>query len=90
MLMKMDQKKNRELVVGQANRFGAESGTLDKYFRAFDYEKIAPSVYKVTPRVDLNDGEYGFYGESTPIAGYGYFGAGVSPKIFHFGIRRAR
>lgn len=91
-LVKMDQKKNaRELVVGQVNVFGAESGTLDKHSRAFDYEKIAPGVYKVTPRVDLDDGEYGFfYGGSTPIAGYGYFGAGLSPKIFDFGIRRPR
>lgn len=91
-LVKMDQKKNaRELVVGQANLFGAESGTLDKYSRAFDYEKLAPGVYKVVPRVDLEDGEYGFfYGGATPIAGYGYFGAGISPKIFDFGIRRPR
>lgn len=91
-LVKMDQKKkSRELVVGQANLFGAESGTLDKYSRAFDYEKLAPGVYKVVPRVDLDDGEYGFfYGGATPIAGYGYFGAGISPKIFDFGIRRPR
>jgi hypothetical protein len=91
-LVKMDQKKNaRELVVGQVNLFGAESGTLDKYSRAFDYEKIAPGVYKVIPRTDLDDGEYGFfYGGSTPIAAYGYFGAGISPKIFDFGIRRPR
>lgn len=91
-LVRMDQKKNsRELVVGQANVFGAESGTLDKYSRAFDYEKLAPGVYKVVPRADLEDGEYGFfYGGATPIAGYGYFGAGISPKIFDFGIRRPR
>jgi hypothetical protein len=90
-LVKMDKKKNgRELVVGQFNAFGAQSGTLDKYSRAFDFEKIAPGVYKVTPRADLDLGEYGFfYGGSTPIAGYGYFGAGVSPKIFDFGIKRA-
>jgi hypothetical protein len=91
-LVKMDEKKNgRELVVGQANVFGAQSGTLDKYSRAFDSEKIAPGVFKVTPRNDLQEGEYGFfYGGATPIAGYGYFGAGVSPKIFDFGIELAR
>jgi hypothetical protein len=91
-LVKMDQKKNgRELIVGQANVFGAQSGTLDKYSRPFDYEKLAPGVYKVTPRVDLDEGEYGFfYGGSTPIAGYGYFGAGMSPKIFDFGVKRSR
>jgi hypothetical protein len=91
-LVMMDEKKNnRELTVGQFNAFGAQSGTLDKYSRPFDYEKIAPGVYKVTPRVDLADGEYGFfYGGSTPIAGYGYFGAGISPKIFDFGIKLPR
>ena len=91
-LVMMDEKKNnRELTVGQFNVFGAQSGTLDKYSRPFDYEKIAPGVYKVTPRVDLADGEYGFfYGGSTPIAGYGYFGAGMSPKIFDFGINLPR
>jgi hypothetical protein len=91
-LVKMDQKKNgRELTVGQFSVFGAQSGTLDKYSRAFDYEKIAPGVFKVTPRADLPDGEYGFfYGGSTPVAGYGYFGAGVSPKIFDFGIKLPR
>lgn len=31
-----------------------------------------------------------FYGGSTPIAGYGYFGAGMSPKIFDFGVKRLR
>jgi len=91
-LVKMEEKKNgRELIVGQANVFGAQSGTLDKYSRAFDYDKIAPGVYKVTPRADLDQGEYGFfYGGSTPIAGYGYFGAGMSPKIFDFGVKHAR
>lgn len=91
-LVKMDGKKNsRELTVGQFNLFGAESGTLDKYSRPFDYEKVAPGVYKVTPRIDLTDGEYGFfYGGSTPIAGFGYFGAGISPKIFDFGVKLPR
>ena len=91
-LVKMDQKKNgRELTVGQFSVFGAESGTLDKYSRPFDYEKLAPGVYKVTPRIDLDEGEYGFfYGGSTPIAGYGYYGAGMSPKIFDFGVKERR
>ncbi|MFN2453486.1 MAG: hypothetical protein ABR577_04635 [Pyrinomonadaceae bacterium] len=91
-LVKMEEKKNgRELIVGQANMFGTQSGTLDKYARPFDYEKLAPGVYKVTPRTDLADGEYGFfYGGSTPLATYGYFGANVSPKIFDFGIKLPR
>ena len=48
---------------------------MDKATRRFKVEKLAPGVYKVTPRVDLDEGEYGFfYGGSAPIAGYGYFG----------------
>jgi hypothetical protein len=91
-LVKMEEKSNsRELVVGQVNLFGAQSGTLDKYSRPFDYEKIAPGVYKVTPRVDLADGEYGFfYGGAAPLPTYGYFGAGGGPKVFDFGVSLVR
>lgn len=91
-LVKMEEKGNsRELTVGQFNAFGAQSGTLDKYARAFDYEKVAPGVYKVTPRVALEDGEYGFfYGGSAPLATYGYFGAAGGPKVFDFGVTLAR
>jgi hypothetical protein len=87
-MVKMDEKtKTRELVVGQYNLFGAQSGTLDKYARPFDYEKVAPGVYKVTPKEDLIKGEYGlFYGGSSPIATYGYFGAPGGSKVFDFGI----
>src|SRR5205085_11122870 len=89
-LVKMEEKDNsRELVVGQYNLFGAQSGTLDKYARPFDYEKVAPGVFKVTPRADLAGGEYGFfYGGSAPLATYGYFGPGGGPKIFDFGVKR--
>lgn len=83
-LVKLDTKENsREVTVSQANVFGAQSGTMDKAVREFTYEKIAPGVYKVTPKVDLNDGEYGFYN-----------GGGAGPsggaKIFDFGIRLPR
>jgi hypothetical protein len=91
-MVKMEEKKtSRELTVGQFNVFGAQSGTLDKYARPFDYEKLAPGVYKVTPKIDLTDGEYGiFYGGSSPIATYGYFGAPGGSKVFDYGIKLAR
>lgn len=83
-MVKLDVKKTgREVIVSQANVFGAESGTLDKYARAFGYEKIAPGVYKVYPKEDLVEGEYGFYfggGEATAS----------SAKIFDFGIKLPR
>ena len=83
-LVKMDVKKSgREVVVSQANVFGAESGTLDKYARGFSYDKIAPGVYKVYSKEDLAEGEYGFY------FGGGQEGASFG-KIFDFGIRLPR
>ena len=72
---------SREVTVSQANAFGAQSGTMDKSARAFTVEKLAPGVYRVTPQVDLTEGEYGFYN-----------GGGAGPsggaKIFDFGIKR--
>jgi hypothetical protein len=53
---------------------------MDKASRAFHYEKIASGVYKVTPQVDLTDGEYGFYN----AAGVGPSGGA---KIFDFSIK---
>ena len=83
-LVQLDQKSNtREVIVMQANAFGAESGTMDKASRAFHYEKVAPGVYKVTPQTDLTDGEYGFYN----AAGIGPSGGA---KIFDFSIRLPR
>ena len=81
-LVQFNAKSNgREVTVSQANVFGSQSGAMDKSSRGFNYEKIAPGVYRVTPQVDLADGEYGFYNAA---------GAGPSggAKIFDFGIRR--
>lgn len=80
-LVKFDTKSNsREVTVSQVNAFGAQSGTMDKAARGFTVEKLGPGVFRVTPQVDLTDGEYGFYN-----------GGGVGPsggaKIFDFGIK---
>jgi len=90
-LLKLETKKNsREVVVGQFNAFGAQGGALDKYVQPFDYEKLAPGVFKVTPRGNLADGEYCFfYGGATPLPTYGY-GVVGGPKVFDFGIRVSR
>src|ERR1044071_630887 len=83
-LVQLNQKSNtREVTVMQANAFGAQSGTMNKASRAFKFEKIAPGVYKVTPQVDLTDGEYGCYN----AAGVGPSGGA---KIFDFGIKLPR
>lgn len=72
-------KKNRELVVGEFNAFSAEGGVQEESIVPFDYEKIGPGVYKVSPKGDLIKGEYCFfYGGSAPAAGSG--------KVFDFGM----
>lgn len=88
-LVKMDQKKNsRELIVGQMNAFGAQSGTLDKYVQLFEYEKLAPGIFKVTPKTPLSAGEYCFYyAGATPLPTYGMVGATGGGKVFDFGVK---
>jgi hypothetical protein len=82
-LVQLDAKSNtREVIISQANAFGAQSGTMDKAAREFGYEKLGPGVYKVTPKVDLAEGEYGFYNGGAGPAG--------GAKIFDFGIRVPR
>lgn len=83
-LVQLNAKENsRNVTVAQANAFGSQSGTMDKASRSYDYEKVAPGVYKVTPNIDLIDGEYGFYN----AAGLGPSGGA---KIFDFGIKLPR
>jgi hypothetical protein len=74
-------KSGREVIVSQANVFGAESGTLDSYAWGFSYEKVEPGVYKVFVKEDLTEDEYGFYFDG------GEAGASVA-RIFGFGIKR--
>jgi hypothetical protein len=82
-LLKMEVKKsNREVIIGQANVLGAQSGTMDKYAQAFDYEKVSPGIYKVTPRTGLAPGEYCFAYASQIAAGFS--------KVFDFGVSPAR
>lgn len=91
-LVRMEVKKNsRELVVGQMNAFGAQSGALDKYVQPFDYEKLSPGIFKVTPKGNLTEGEYCFfYGGATPLPTYGMIGATGGGKVFDFGVKKAQ
>ncbi|MBX7223362.1 MAG: hypothetical protein K1Y36_25845 [Blastocatellia bacterium] len=86
-LVKMEPKGNsRELVVGQMNAFGAQSGTLDKYVQQFDYEKVAPGIFKVKTK-GLTEGEYCFYyAGNTPMPTYGVIGSVGGGKVFDFGV----
>jgi hypothetical protein len=87
-LVKVDvKKKSRELVVGQISAFGAGGGVQDKAVREFDLERIRPGVYKVTPKEDLEPGEYAFfYGGNTAMATYGFTGPIGGGKVYDFGI----
>ncbi len=80
----------RAFVAGKLNLWaGATSGAPPKVLRETGYEKQAPGVYKVTPRVVLSPGEYGFYyAGSAPLATYGFAPATASGgnKIFTFRV----
>lgn len=69
----------RQLVIGRFNAYsGSQFGPEDKAIRGFDYEKVAPGIYKVCPKQDLASGEYGFF----------YGGqAGSAGKVFDFAIQ---
>jgi len=75
---------DRELVMGQANAFGASTGTQSKDTVPFDFEKVKPGIYKVQPRSDVEPGEYCFYyGGSAQAMG------ATGGKVFDFGINPA-
>jgi hypothetical protein len=75
-----DKDNLRQLVVGQFNAYsGSQFGPEDKAIRAFDFEKLLPGIYKVCPKQDLANGEYGFF--------YGGHSAGGGGKVFDFAIQ---
>lgn len=68
----------RTLVMGSLNAYsGGESGAEGKSVRSFDFQKLAPGIYKVSPKENLASGEYGFY--------YGAQTGGG--KVFDFGVK---
>jgi hypothetical protein len=83
-LARLDVRKStRELGVGERGDYtGQQTGVSGKSVRAFDYEKLAPGVYKVRPKEDLDDGEYCFFFAGAVAAS----GGGGGPKLFDFGI----
>ena len=83
-------KRHRHFVAGKFNVWGGtRSGAPPKALRETSYEKEAPGVYRVTPRVILAPGEYGFYyAGSAPLSAYGFAVGGASSgnKIFTFSV----
>jgi hypothetical protein len=78
----------RRLVIGSMNAYaGGTSGAEAKSVRSFDFEKLAPGIYKVVSKEPLPNGEYGFFYGGSPTGGYGIFAANsTGGKVFDFGI----
>lgn len=78
----------REAKVGQFTIAGAKAGVMDKDRIPFDYERIAPGVFKVTPQTTLSPGEYGFIYATSGGSGPGAAGVGATTsRIFDFSVK---
>lgn len=88
-LVRFDVKKDRrETRIGSLNLAGAKSGVMDKDRIAFDYEQVAPGVFRVSPGAELEPGEYGFLYSVSAGGGPGIWSSGTgSARIFDFAIR---
>jgi hypothetical protein len=75
---------NREVTIGKANAFGAKGGLSDEYVVAFDAEELGNGVFKITPKIDLKNGEYAFY---LINSGNSNASSAVGSKFFDFGIK---
>jgi hypothetical protein len=62
----------------EAGFLGGEAGVPEKTARQFEYQRLGPGFHKVTPKGDLQDGEYAFL-YSPPMA--------TAVKIFDFGVK---
>jgi len=78
---------SRETVVMSGNAFGMSSGSDDKKTISFDFVKLRPGVYKVTPKAPLVPGEYGIIGSSQGSAFFG--GSASASHVFDFGVNKA-
>lgn len=87
-LIRFDVKKDRrETRVGSMNLAGAKAGVMDKDRIPFDYEQVTPGVFKVTPSLDLPEGEYGFLYSVSAGTGPGMWSNGTgSARIFDFAV----
>lgn len=75
---------NREVTIGKSNAFGAKGGLSDEYVMEFTAESIGNGVFKITPKMPLKNGEYGFY---LINSGNSNASSAVGAKFFDFGVR---
>jgi hypothetical protein len=87
-LLKFDVKsETRETTIGKFNAYGSSGGTDEKAVVAFDYVKLRPGVYKVTPKAPLQSGEYGFIAAGGTVVAGPFVAAGTSnSRVFDFGV----
>lgn len=83
-LVEFKQKKNRrEARVGSVGIGGIKAGVRDKDQIGFDFEEVAPGVFRVWLGAGLTPGEYGFVYSMGGATGNG---GGGNTRIFDFSI----
>ncbi len=75
---------NREVTIAKVNAWGAKGGLSDEYVVAFDFEDLGNGVFKITPKIDLKNGEYGFY---LLNSGNSNASNAIGAKFFDFGVK---
>ncbi|MET4898261.1 hypothetical protein RN629_14035 [Sphingomonadaceae bacterium jetA1] len=86
-LVRFDVKKDhREARVGSFSIGGAKSGVMDKDRIAFTYDRVANGVFRVSPNMPLEPGEYGFLYSISAGGGPGMFDKNTMTKVFDFSI----
>ena len=75
---------NREITISKRNAYGVKGGLSDEYVIPFTSEELGNGVFKVTPNIDLKNGEYGFY---LINSGSSNTSTAVGAKFFDFGIK---
>lgn len=75
---------NREVTIAKGNAFGTKGGLSDEYVVPFDAVSVGEGIFKITPKVALKNGEYGFY---LINSGGSNTSAAVGAKFFDFGVK---
>jgi hypothetical protein len=75
---------NREVTIAKGNAFGGKGGLSDEYVVQFDATDMGNGIFKITPKTDLKNGEYGFY---LINSGNSNTGSAVGSKFFDFGVK---
>jgi hypothetical protein len=73
---------DRELVVGEWGLLGMSNGTRSEDTIEMSIERVRPGVYRVSPRTQLEAGEYCFF----YAGGVSAFAAAGTGKLFDFGV----